>query len=86
MARALRNMGGVKCQPFQKHSNHWKRTLQQILKGSVCFSYCLGFSFLVLLLPRKKAYALPQHGSLIDFAVSGIETPHSTVTDFSKLS
>ena len=21
----LRNVGGVKCQPFLKHSNHWKR-------------------------------------------------------------
>ena len=29
-------MGGVKCQPFLKHSNHWKRALKMIFKGSGC--------------------------------------------------
>ena len=30
-------MGGVKCQPLLKHSNHWKRALKMIFKGSGCF-------------------------------------------------
>ena len=30
-------MGGVKCQPFLKHSNHWKRAFEMIFKGSGCF-------------------------------------------------
>ena len=33
----LRNVGGVKCQRFLKHSNHWKRALKMIFKGSGCF-------------------------------------------------
>ena len=28
MARALCNVGGVKCQPFLKHSSHWKWALE----------------------------------------------------------
>ena len=32
-------MGGVKCQPFLKHSNHWKRALKMIFKGSGCFQF-----------------------------------------------
>ena len=39
MARALCKMGGVKCQPFLKHSNHWKRALKMIFKGSGCFQF-----------------------------------------------
>ena len=39
MARVLHNMGGVKCQPFLKHSNHWKRALKMIFKGSGCFQF-----------------------------------------------
>ena len=35
----LRNVGGVKCQPFLKHSNHWKRELKMIFKGSGCFQF-----------------------------------------------
>ena len=35
----LRNVGGVKCQPFLKHSNHWKRALKMIFKGSGCFQF-----------------------------------------------
>ena len=32
-------MGVVKCQPFLKHSNHWKRALKMIFKGSGCFQF-----------------------------------------------
>ena len=32
-------MGGVKCQPFLKHSNHWKRTLKIIFKGCGCIQF-----------------------------------------------
>ena len=35
----LRNVGGVKCQPFLKHSNHWKRDLKMFLKRSGCFQF-----------------------------------------------
>ena len=38
----LRNMGGVKCQQFlkhSKHSNHWKWTLKMIFNGSRCFQF-----------------------------------------------
>ena len=35
----VRNVGGVKCLPFQKHSNHWKRPLKMIFKGSGCFQF-----------------------------------------------
>ena len=47
-------MGGVKCQPFLKHSNHWKRALKMIFKGSGCFQ----FPAVVVTLQLKKAYAL----------------------------
>ena len=32
-------MGGVKCKPFLKHSNNWKRALKMIFKGSGCFQF-----------------------------------------------
>ena len=32
----LCNVGGVKCQPFLKHSNYWKWALKMIFKGSEC--------------------------------------------------
>ena len=32
-------MGGVKCQLFLKHSNHWKRALKMIFKESGCFQF-----------------------------------------------
>ena len=32
-------MSGVKCQPFLKHINHWKRALKMIFKGSGCFQF-----------------------------------------------
>ena len=39
VVRALRNVGGVKCKPFLKHSNHWKRALKMIFQGSRCFQF-----------------------------------------------
>ena len=35
----LHNVGGVKCQPFLKHSDHWKRELRMIFMGSGCFQF-----------------------------------------------
>ena len=35
----LRNVGGIKCQPFLKHCNHWKWTLKMIFKESGCFQF-----------------------------------------------
>ena len=32
-------MGGVKCQLFLKHGNHWKRALKMIFKRSGCFQF-----------------------------------------------
>ena len=32
-------MGGVKCQPFLKQSNNWKRALKMIFKGSGFFQF-----------------------------------------------
>ena len=32
-------MGGVKCLPFLKHSNHWKRAPKMFFKGSGCFQF-----------------------------------------------
>ena len=39
MVRALRSIGGVKCQPFLKTSNHWKLALKIVFKGSRCFQF-----------------------------------------------
>ena len=39
MVLGLLNVGGVKCQPFLKHSNYWKRALKMIFKGSGCFQF-----------------------------------------------
>ena len=38
MAPALLNVGEVKFQPFLK-DNNWKRALQFIFKGSVCYQF-----------------------------------------------
>ena len=35
----LHNVGGVKCQPFLKHSNHCRPALKMIFKGSGCFQF-----------------------------------------------
>ena len=32
-------MGGVKCEPFLKLSNHWKPAIKMIFKGSGCFQF-----------------------------------------------
>ena len=39
MVLGLHNVGGVKCQPFLKHSNNWKRALKMIFKEAGAFSY-----------------------------------------------
>ena len=70
MVPGLSNVGGVKCQPFLKHSNHWKRALKMIFKGSGYSS----FLKLSLLLQRKKTYALPN--------VVGVDNACTTVTNF----
>ena len=51
----LRNVGGAKYQPFLKHSNHWKRALKIIFKGSRCFQ----FPEAVVTSTVKNAYILP---------------------------
>ena len=48
----LRNVGGVKCQPFLKHSNHWKRSTKNDFQGKRVLPVSLKLSLL------KKAYAL----------------------------
>ena len=35
----LRHVGGVKCQLFLKHSNHWKRALKMFFKSNGCFQF-----------------------------------------------
>ena len=47
-------MGGVKCQPFLKRSNHWKQALKATSREAGASS----FLKMSLLLQRKKAYAL----------------------------
>ena len=51
-------VGGVKCQPFLKRSNHWKWALKTIFKGS---GYCVGSSILRLVLSTrvKKSMLYP---------------------------
>ena len=56
----LCNMGGVKCQPFLKHSNHWKRALKLIFKGSGCFQ----FPEAVVTSTAKKSLLSTERGSL----------------------
>ena len=51
----LRYVGGIKCQPFLKRRNHWKRVLKMIFKGSGSFQ----FPEAVVTSTTKKAYALP---------------------------
>ena len=51
MERTLR-VGGVKCQPFLKESNHWKVALKIFFMGTSASS----FLKLSLLKRRKKAY------------------------------
>ena len=35
----LHNVGGVKCQPFLKHGNHWKRALKMISREAGASSF-----------------------------------------------
>ena len=39
MVLGLLNVGGVKCKPFLKHSNHWIRVIKLIFKKSGCFQF-----------------------------------------------
>ena len=55
----LRNVGGVKCQPFLKNSNHWKRPLKMIFKGSGCFQ----FSEAVITSIAKESLRSTERGS-----------------------
>ena len=61
----LHNVGGVKCQPFLKHSNHWKRTLKLIFKGSGCFQ----FPEAVITSTAKESLRSTERGSLKVVAV-----------------
>ena len=58
-------MGGVKCQPFLKHSNHWKRALKMIFKGSECFQ----FPEAVVTSTAKESLCSTERGSLQVLAV-----------------
>ena len=58
-------MGGVKWQPFLKHSNHWKRALKMIFKGSGCFQ----FPEVVVTSTAKESLRCTERGSLQVFAV-----------------
>ena len=51
----LRNVGGVKCQSFLKHSNHWKLAIKMIFKESGCFQ----FPEAVVTSTAKESLALP---------------------------
>ena len=61
----LRNVGGVKCQPCLKHSNHWKRAIKMILKGSRCFQ----FPEAVVTSTAKESLHSTERGSLQVLAV-----------------
>ena len=61
----LRNVGGVKCQPFLKHSYHWKQPLKMIFKGSGCFQ----FPEAVVTSTAKESLRSTKSGSLQVLAV-----------------
>ena len=61
----LCNVGGVKCLPFLKHSNHWKRPLKMIFKGCGCFQ----FPEAVVTSTAKESLRSAERGSLQVFAV-----------------
>ena len=58
-------MGEVKCQPFLKHSNHCKRELKMIFKGSGCFQ----FPVVVATCTAKESLRSTERGSLQVLAV-----------------
>ena len=61
----LRDVGGVKCQLFLKHSNHWKWALKIIFKGSGCFQ----FPEAVITSTAKESLRSTKHDSLQVLAV-----------------
>ena len=61
----LCNVGGVKCQPFLKHSNHLKRALKMIFKESGCFQ----FPEAVVTFIAKESLRSTERGSLQVLAV-----------------
>ena len=58
-------MGGVKSQPFLKHSKHWKRALKIIFKESGCFQ----FPEAVATSTAKESLRSSERGSLQVLAV-----------------
>ena len=58
-------MGGVKCQSFLKHSNHWIRALKMIFKESGCFQ----FPEAVVTSTAKESLRSTERGSLEVLAV-----------------
>ena len=60
----LCNVGGVKCQPFLKHSNHCKWTLKMISKRSGCFR----FPEAVVTSTAKECLRSTERGSIQVFA------------------
>ena len=65
MVLGLRNVGGVKYQPFLKHSNHWKRAIKMIFKGSGCFQ----FPEAVVTSTAKESLRSTERGSIQVLAV-----------------
>ena len=61
----LHNVGGVKCQPFLNHSNHWKWALKMIFRGSGCFQ----FPEAVITSTAKESLCSIERGSLTVLAV-----------------
>ena len=59
------NLGGVKWQPFLKHSNLWKRALKIIFKGCGCFQ----FPEAVVTSTAKESLRSTERGSLQVLAV-----------------
>ena len=58
--QGLRNVGGVKYQPFLKHSNHWKRALKMNFKRSGCSQ----FSEAVVTSTVKESLRSTERGSI----------------------
>ena len=67
---ALRNLGGIKCQPFPEHSNHWKWPIKMIFNGSGCFQ----FPKADVTSTSKESLRSTECGSLQVLAVLGVES------------
>ena len=65
MVLGLRNVGGVKFQPFLKHSKHWKRALKMIFNESGCFQ----FPEAVVTSTAKESLCSTERGSIQVLAV-----------------